>query len=204
MANFGLCVLPNGLIWEYISSSENDFLYDEIFCRRAYLRHGIVISDGDIIVDAGANIGIFAIFSSTVASQLTVLCIEPIPTVVNVLRRNLSQCAKSYPTNSFSVVCAAIADIESESEQFVYFESNPGESTRHIEEQAAQHHTLMAAAEESEYSEICELYHDGAIIMHKKRLSEFIRKFILQNPHQLRRHSLAEYAPWKNLAKNLI
>ncbi len=38
------------------------FIYEEIFVRRCYCRHGIRVRDGDTVIDAGANVGLFALF----------------------------------------------------------------------------------------------------------------------------------------------
>jgi hypothetical protein len=39
------------------SPAEAAFLYREIFGQQCYLQHGLSVREGDVIVDAGANIG---------------------------------------------------------------------------------------------------------------------------------------------------
>ena len=41
---------------------QTSFIYDEIFVRRCYCRHGIRVRDNDTVIDAGANVGLFAMF----------------------------------------------------------------------------------------------------------------------------------------------
>lgn len=33
----------------------------EVFVRRSYLQHGLVVEDGAVVIDAGANIGVFSL-----------------------------------------------------------------------------------------------------------------------------------------------
>ena len=39
------------------SPTEAAFIYEEIFEERCYIQHGILVRNGDICVDVGANIG---------------------------------------------------------------------------------------------------------------------------------------------------
>ena len=40
------------------SATEAAFIYKEIFEERCYAQHGILVRDGDICVDIGANVGV--------------------------------------------------------------------------------------------------------------------------------------------------
>ena len=50
-------MLPNGWHVCHSSPAEAAFIYEEIFEERCYIQHGILVRDGDICVDVGANIG---------------------------------------------------------------------------------------------------------------------------------------------------
>jgi phthiocerol/phenolphthiocerol synthesis type-I polyketide synthase E len=80
----------HGLVWEYISETESDFIFDEIFVRRVYVQNGVTVTDGSTIVDVGANIGLFSLFFAHEAKHLKILCVEPLPPIFCVLRRNLA------------------------------------------------------------------------------------------------------------------
>jgi FkbM family methyltransferase len=80
--------LPNGAAIAQLNKNETDYLYQEIFDRQIYLRHGITIRDGDCILDVGANIGLFALFSHQVAKNPRVYSFEPNPAVFETLRAN--------------------------------------------------------------------------------------------------------------------
>lgn len=83
-------VLPNGMAVSHLNKNETDYLYDEIFKRQAYLRHGITIKDGDCILDVGANIGLFLLFAHQVCRQPRIYAFEPNPAVCEILRENAS------------------------------------------------------------------------------------------------------------------
>ena len=57
-------VLPNGLPVGFVSSLDLDFLYDEIFVSQIYLQHGVALKAGDVVLDVGANIGLFTAFAA--------------------------------------------------------------------------------------------------------------------------------------------
>jgi amino acid adenylation domain-containing protein/FkbM family methyltransferase len=81
-------VLPDGSAVAHLNRNETDYIYNEIFILQAYLRHGLTINDGDVIVDAGANIGLFTVFTSRIASNLRVLAFEPNPATFTCLAAN--------------------------------------------------------------------------------------------------------------------
>lgn len=35
--------------------------FQEIFVRRSYLQHGLTVDDGAVVLDVGANVGLFAL-----------------------------------------------------------------------------------------------------------------------------------------------
>ena len=71
-------LLPDGSPVAHLNRNETDYIYNEIFVLQAYLRHGISIREGDCIIDAGANIGLFTVFA-TVSPQPQMVCFEPNP-----------------------------------------------------------------------------------------------------------------------------
>jgi amino acid adenylation domain-containing protein/FkbM family methyltransferase len=81
-------VLPDGTPVAHLNRNETDYIYNEIFVLKAYVRHGITIRDGDCIVDAGANIGLFTVYASRLARGLRVLSFEPSPSAFACLKAN--------------------------------------------------------------------------------------------------------------------
>ena len=80
--------LPDGSAVAHLNKNETDYIYNEIFVLQAYLRHGIAIRDGDCIVDAGSNIGLFTVFASRLAPRARILAFEPNPAAFACLRAN--------------------------------------------------------------------------------------------------------------------
>ena len=87
-ASRALYVLPDGSAVAHLNKNETDYIYNEIFVLQAYLRHGITIRDGDCIVDAGANIGLFTVFASRLARDLRIVSFEPNPAAFACLQAN--------------------------------------------------------------------------------------------------------------------
>jgi hypothetical protein len=78
------------------AKEETTFLYREIFEERIYFRHGITLAPGDTVVDIGANIGMFAVYSELLfpePSALHILCVEPCLAAYNLLQKNLKRYA---------------------------------------------------------------------------------------------------------------
>jgi amino acid adenylation domain-containing protein/FkbM family methyltransferase len=80
--------LPNGAALAHLNKNETDYLYQEIFERQAYLRHGMTLEDGGCIFDVGANIGLFTLFVDQIAKEPTLYLFEPNPAVFEILRAN--------------------------------------------------------------------------------------------------------------------
>jgi iturin family lipopeptide synthetase A len=83
-----LHVLPDGTPVAHLNRNETHYIYNEIFILQAYLRHGITINDGDCIVDAGSNIGLFTVFASRLAQNLRIISFEPNPAAFACLKAN--------------------------------------------------------------------------------------------------------------------
>lgn len=86
--NHPVHILPDGAAVAHLNRNETDYIYREIFELQAYLRHGITIEDGDVVVDAGANIGLFTVFASRLAKGLRILAFEPNPAAYTCLKAN--------------------------------------------------------------------------------------------------------------------
>lgn len=86
--NASVFVLPDGTSVSHLNRNETEYIYNEIFVLQSYLRHGITIRDGDRIVDAGANIGLFTVFANRLARDLRVVAFEPNPAAFACLKAN--------------------------------------------------------------------------------------------------------------------
>jgi FkbM family methyltransferase len=65
----------------------------EIVDERVYLQHGVTVGPGDVVLDAGANVGVAAAFFAAECGA-TVHSFEPVTPIYEILRRNVAQ----FPT----------------------------------------------------------------------------------------------------------
>lgn len=113
----------------------------QIFCLKAaeakvldhhtegYLQHGVQINEGDVILDVGANIGVFGIRAIQKFNQVQVHAFEPIPDIFEVLKAN----AEKFDKKRFHVHQFGIATTNEEV-VFSYFPNTPALSSFHMED----------------------------------------------------------------------
>lgn len=98
--------LPDGRMIQEINAYETKFLFKEIFADRRYLQNGITLSDGDVVFDVGANIGLFSLFCLDQAA-VKVYAFEPAPHCIACMRRNLAAVK-----DAVEIVDAALTDTD--------------------------------------------------------------------------------------------
>ncbi|MGW7574966.1 amino acid adenylation domain-containing protein [Streptomyces sp. NPDC054765] len=81
--------LPGGLAVAAPSADEALFLHRQIFEEDEYSRFGVNLREGAVVVDVGANIGLFSLWAHRQADGVRLLSIEPNPDVLPFLRSNL-------------------------------------------------------------------------------------------------------------------
>lgn len=80
--------LPNGLEVAHLNRYETEYLYQEIFQDRCYLREGIHLREEATVVDIGANIGLFSLFVRSLCPRASVYAFEPNPVAFAALEAN--------------------------------------------------------------------------------------------------------------------
>lgn len=80
--------LPNGLIIAHLNRNETEHLYDEIFLKQVYLRHGISLPPDACVFDVGANIGLFTLFVEQQCAEARIYSFEPIRAIFECLQLN--------------------------------------------------------------------------------------------------------------------
>lgn len=98
------------------------FLYAEIFEQRCYEQEGVSLVGARVVLDLGANVGMFARRVREVAPDATVYCFEPVPVTRFCLERNLA----SWP--NARVFPFAVADREGTA-SITYYPRSPGNAT---------------------------------------------------------------------------
>jgi len=118
--------LIDGTSINCISSNEAKMLYEHI---NGYLDTDICINTNDIIIDIGANIGIFGIkLSKLFNNNITILSFEPIDHIFNVLKKN----SKIIGNKNFKVFHCGISN-RNEQINFTYYPNSPALSTANPE-----------------------------------------------------------------------
>ena len=82
--------LPNGWNIFAINDDETKFLYNEIFTDGVYEKYNFHLGSDPVILDVGANIGLFALYLKERYPTSTVYCLEPAPLCLEALRRNVA------------------------------------------------------------------------------------------------------------------
>ncbi len=100
------------------------FQLAEIVKDRTYLQHGIRVGKGDLVIDAGANVGVAAAFFLTECQAGRVLSFEPVPAIYEMLVENL----KNLP--GASTYEFGLSDSEG-SVEFTYYEGAAAMSSRY-------------------------------------------------------------------------
>jgi FkbM family methyltransferase len=93
-----------------------------------YLEHGIEIHDGDIVLDVGANIGLFGIHAVQRFPAVRVLAFEPVPDIYQVLKQN----AGRFGAGRLVALPLGVAG-EPGRTRFTFFPNSPALSTSHPE-----------------------------------------------------------------------
>ncbi|MDI3287046.1 type I polyketide synthase [Polyangium sp. 15x6] len=83
--------LPNGMEIRHQSKAETDHFYDDIFVKHVYYKNGIRLDEGAVVLDVGANIGMFTLFVGKVCPSARVYSFEPAPPVFEILRENVER-----------------------------------------------------------------------------------------------------------------
>lgn len=131
----------NEITWEYIDQNESEFLYYEIFINKSYF-YGLTLSEGDLIIDAGANIGLFSLYCLSKLKNLKICAFEPIQPIYDVLKRNLNGYFQNNNQNDLKLFNFALGSKNEMNQLFYYFPSAPGESTRNIQERNLQKYRI--------------------------------------------------------------
>jgi FkbM family methyltransferase len=130
-------------------------LVEEVFTRRVYNPAELPIDPQDVVVDIGANVGVFTLFAAR-QTRNRVLSFEPLPENCEQVRRNVE-------ANSFSnvtVSCQAVAGesgtqrlylSESAAGHLLFDHSDEGDLTRYVEVECT---TLPVLMDEHELSQI--------------------------------------------------
>jgi FkbM family methyltransferase len=86
-----LYTLPSGLSIQQANPLETTHLLKQIFVDNLYFQHGISLQPNSLVIDGGANIGMFTLFVLQHHPSATVIAVEPAPKTFQVLQANTSR-----------------------------------------------------------------------------------------------------------------
>ncbi len=89
-------ILRNGLKLHLLNRGQNGrdsdlVVLGDIYFNTPYTQHPIRLSPGDVVVDIGANVGVFSTFLTTVASPLRIFSYEPSSENYRMLSKNIAE-----------------------------------------------------------------------------------------------------------------
>lgn len=82
-------VLKNGIEIDQMNDYETDFIYNEIFEEKVYLKNDVIIKDDSCIFDIGANIGLFSLYNLMNYEHSSIYAFEPSPQLCEKIRYNI-------------------------------------------------------------------------------------------------------------------
>ena len=97
--------LRNGLIITGGKDSMIEGLIDEIFIHKVYNPEFLSINKGDLVIDIGANIGVFGVFAASEGAG-RIIEVEPFPGNIKRIKKNFSINKMSTPI----ILEAAVSD----------------------------------------------------------------------------------------------
>ena len=101
-------------------------IYKEIYAENAYLREGLAVEPGNVVVDIGANIGLFSTFILEKVPQLRLVAIEPIPQNFAASEANLQK--YQPPQANVTLLNVGLAEREKTAE-FEFYPRVPSDAT---------------------------------------------------------------------------
>jgi FkbM family methyltransferase len=87
--NLNSLKLPNGCIIKHINEYETLYLYEELFVNHTYAHPRIKLPEQPIILDIGANIGLFALYMKQKHPKACIYSFEPIKHTFSALKENM-------------------------------------------------------------------------------------------------------------------
>jgi FkbM family methyltransferase len=116
------------LLVAQVNRTETDFLYREVFSNREYLKHGIALADGAVVVDAGANIGMVTLFVAAHSHGARVVAVEPVRELARAAEIN----AELHGVDATVIACALGS--EAGEAELTYYPGNTAMSGVHADD----------------------------------------------------------------------
>ena len=83
--------LPNGTSIQQANARETSGLFKQIYLDNVYLQNGISLPANSLVIDGGANIGLFTLYVLQHQPTAQVIAVEPAPQTFQLLQANTSR-----------------------------------------------------------------------------------------------------------------
>ncbi|HXA27608.1 MAG TPA: FkbM family methyltransferase [Candidatus Angelobacter sp.] len=147
------------------SALEARYQHREIFGELCYGQIGL--PPRALVIDAGANIGLFVLFVKRQQPDATVLAFEPVPESAQVLRKNI----ELHHLSEVSVHQVALGNSRETEAPLTHYPALPGNSTQHPEQKQLQQ-TVLARTHPARWVE--RLHRAQTISVAVERLSTYL------------------------------
>ncbi|WP_147450807.1 FkbM family methyltransferase [Streptomyces hoynatensis] len=127
-----LASLPNGLELYTESPTEAEYLYKEMYEHGCY--DSFSLPDDPFVLDVGANIGMFSLYTKQRYPTAEIIAFEPIPVTRDILRRNIAL----HGLTGITVEDCALGEKAENDVVFTHYPRLPGNSTRYPEQKQLQ------------------------------------------------------------------
>lgn len=139
---------PCGLICVTNSTpTETELMYNEIFVNNHYMHGGIAVDSGNMVIDIGANVGMFTMFLLRNFKGLSIHAIEPVPATYEILKHNVKRYGDLGKVQIHNVAIGAHPDTETEIVVYPYMTGN---STMFPETKERQREAISTVFSEEE------------------------------------------------------
>jgi FkbM family methyltransferase len=144
---------------------EARYQYQEIFGERCYGE--LRLPSRALVMDVGANIGLFALFVKRRQPDATVVAFEPVAYSADILRRNM----ELHGLSDVSVHTCALGSSRDTAAPFTYYPALPGNSTQHPQLKQLQQ-TILARTYPARW--VDRLHQGHAVTVVVERLSTYL------------------------------
>lgn len=140
-----IVTLPDGTDVASVNDAETHQFFQEISVDGLYFRHGVTVEPGDVVVDVGANIGMFSLCAAARARDIEIYAFEPIPSAFRALSVN----AGLHGLNARLFACGLAANPGST--RFTLYPRSVGMSSRYAD--AEEERAVLKAIMANQYRE---------------------------------------------------
>jgi len=118
--------LPNHRRIAVIDKFSASDVYKEIYEEEPYLREGLSVHPGDVVMDIGGNIGLWSMFILEQVPDIRLITMEPVPQIFEALQENIEN--HRPPKSSVTLLNIGLAE-EEKNVEFNFYPRVAADST---------------------------------------------------------------------------